>query len=107
MTLREEWKLLRPQLGSFLGKLCDTVENTNDIDEFMDNVRRRAYNKGYEKGCADTRHKDICTNCKKKEFYTQYHAGCGDMLEKFGQLHPTSKRVILDMINRLSEVEHD
>ena len=107
MTLREEWRALKPQVGNFLGKLCDMADSVDNLDEVIEKVRHSAYNKGYQQGCIDTRDKDICTNCKKKEFYTQYHAGCGDMLERFGQLHPTSKRVILDMINRLSEVEHE
>lgn len=107
MTLRDEWRALKPQIGNFLGKLTEMADAVDNLDVVIEKVRTKAYNTGYQKGCTDTKHKDICTNCKKREFYTQYHAGCSDMLERFGQLHPTSKRVILDMINRLSEVEHE
>lgn len=107
MTIREDWRNLKPQLGNFLGKLTEMADNVDNLDEVIEKVRTKAYNTGYQKGCSDTRDKDLCTNCKKKFFYTKYNAGCGDMLETFSQLHPTSKRVILDIIYRLSEVENE
>lgn len=106
-TIKEDWRNLKPQLGNFLGKLTEMADNVDNLDEVIEKIRTKAYNTGYQKGCIDTRDKDICINCKKKEFYTQYHAGCGDMLEVFSRLHPNSKHLILDMIRRLDEVEHE
>lgn len=106
MTIREDWRNLKPQLGNFLGKLTEMADNVDNFDVVIEKVRTKAYNTGYQKGCTDTRDKDLCINCKKKDFYAKYNAGCGDMLEAFSRLHPTSKRLILDMIRRLNEVEN-
>lgn len=97
--VNEQWKELRPQIGSFVSALDGLYKGAENIDEAISKAEFRGYEKGYK---ADK--KEICNGCNGQNFYNSCN-GYIEPIKKFMELSNDSKYAIRRLIEQLYEAE--
>ena len=99
MTVNEQWKQLRPQIGSFISSLDGLYKGAENLDEAL----AKAEERGYKKGFQDDK-QTICKHCNANEFYRKCN-GYLATVETFASLSDKSKETVKKMIYQLSLLE--
>lgn len=102
VSLRDDWKVLRPLLGSFIAKLDQVAEPSAAMEETLDKVREAAYKKGYKQGCTDCRDNDICQNCSKKQFYEQ-NINYRDVIKLWQSINYEERGIVIKIMEKLAQ----
>lgn len=94
-----DWKNLRPQIGNLISKIDSLVQGSENIE----NLKKKAEDKGYERGLAEVR-KDFCNDCPMIDFYTKCN-GHYRIIDVYLQLSVENKQLINNLIDRLAKME--
>ena len=98
-TVNEDWKELKPQIGSFISRLDNLTKGYENIDTLL----KKAEKKGYEKGLADTK-EDFCNGCVINEFYRKCN-GNYRTIDLYLQLSYENRQMVFRLIERLAQME--
>lgn len=96
MSAREDWKVLKPQIGQFINTLDGLYKGAENIDEAIKKAEERGYKKGFQEGNVKA-----CSDCARAKLFDKYN-GHYAIFDKYLELSDTDRRIVYDMINALS-----
>lgn len=94
-SAREEWKELRPRIGSFISKLDALYKGADGIDETIANAEERGYKRGFEQAKMDW-----CKDCDKSKWFTSCN-GNFTTITQYLELNEYDKQTVRRVIESL------
>lgn len=95
----EEWKELRPLLGTFVSHLDNCMMECGSAKEAYDD----GFKKGYDRGKKEPVY---CVTCRQKDWWDQTHnERAAQLITNFNKLKPESQMLVLSIAERLREIE--